>query len=153
MLKLPIKLTHQISAVIDCSSSIIVHIFMIEKNSNCLPSSSTLLHFNQCRRNHICSRFHKLIICSAIRTEFFMPLFMIAITIFFLRVPHICSLRTSPPAISLTSCIISAALASVFNPATERRNLKASLALIQVKREVSKGGKFRSKSLLPARYC
>ena len=46
MLEFHIELTHQISAVIDCSFSIVVHILMIKKNSNFLLSFSMLLCFN-----------------------------------------------------------------------------------------------------------
>ena len=144
MLELFIKLTHQISAVINCSSPIIVHILMIKKNSNCLPSFSILLCSSQCRRDHIYLRFHKLIIHSATRTGFFMPLPIIATTTSFPKMP---------PMISLTFCTTSSALVSILNPTTERRDLKAPLALIQIKREASEGGRFRGKSLLPVRHC
>ena len=153
MLELFIKLTHQISAVIDCFFSIVVHILMIGKNLNCLLSSSMLLCFSWCRRGHTCLRFHKLIIHSATKTGFSMPLPMITVTTSFPRVPHAHSPRTSPSTISLTSCTTSAALASVLDPAMERRDLKASLALIWVKREASEGGRFKGKSLLPVRHC
>ena len=144
MLKLLIKFTHQISAVINCSSLIIVHILTIEKNSNCLPSFSMLLCFSWCRKNHTCLRFHKFIIYSVIRTEFFIFLLMIAVITFSLKMSSV---------ISLISCITCAALTSVFDSATERRDLKASLTSIQVKREVSKRGRFRGKSLSPTRHC
>ena len=143
MLEFHIKLTHQISAVIDYSSSIIVYILMIEKNLNCLLSFSTSLCFSQCKRSHTCLRFHKLIIHSVIRTGFFMPLFTITVTTFFLKVSSV---------IFLIFCITSTVLISVLNPAMKRRDLKAFLAPIKVKREVSKRGKFRGKSLLPARH-
>ena len=144
MLEFLIKPIHQISAVIDCSSSIVVHILIIEKNLNCLPSSSTLLCFSWCRRGHTHLKFHKLIIHSVIRTEFFMPLLIIIMITFFLKMFF---------TISSTSCTTCAALISVFNLVTERRNLKASLTLIWVKREASKKGRFRGKNSSPVRHC
>ena len=144
MLELFIKLTHQISAVIDCFSSIIVHILMIGKNLNCLSNPSMLSCSSQCRRGHIHLRFHKLIIHSATRTGFFMPLLMIITITSFPRVLLM---------ISSTSCIISSILALVFDFITERRDLKAPLTPIQVKREASKEGRSRGKSLSPVRHC
>ena len=152
MLEFLIKLTHQISAVIDCSFSIIVYILIIGKNSNCLSSFSTSPCSSQCRRGHTHLRFHKFIICSAIRTGSSMPSPMITVTTSFSRVPHTHSSRTSSPTISLTSCTISAALALVLDSVTERRDLKASLISTQVKREDSKKNRFRGKSSLPARH-
>ena len=143
MFKLFIKLIHQISAVIGCSSSIVVHILMIGKNLNCLSNSSMLLCFNWCRRDYTCLKFYKFIICSAIKIEFFMSLFMITVITFFLRIFSV---------ISLISCITCTVLILIFNFVMERRNLKASLTLIWVKREASKKGKFRGKSLLPVRH-
>ena len=148
-----IKFTHQISAVIDYSFSIIIHILMIKKNSNCLLSFSMLLCFSWCKRSYICLRFHKLIICSVIRTGSFMPLLTITMTTSLLRVPPDLSPRTGSPTISLTFCIISAALTLIFDPATERRDLKTFLTLIWIKREVSERGRFRGKSLLLVRHC
>ena len=144
MLELLIKLTYQISAVIDCSFSIIVHILMIEKNLNYLSNFSMLLCFSWCRRSHTYLRFYKLIICSVIRTESFISLSIIATITFFLRVLFM---------ISLTSCITSPALTSVLDSVMERRDLKALLALIQIKRKASEGSRFRGKSLLPVRHC
>ena len=73
-----------------------------------------------------------------------MPLLMIAVITFSLKVPS---------AISLIFYITCAALALIFDSVTERRNLKAFLALIQVKREASEGGKFKGKSSSPVRHC
>ena len=148
-----IKLTHQISAVIDCSFLIIVHIFTIEKNLNYLLNFSMLLCFSQCRRGHTYLRFHKFIICSATRTEFSMLLLIITATTFFLKMPHTYSLRTGSSAISPTSCTTSTALALILNPTTERRDLKTFLISIQIKRETSKRDRFRGKNLLPVRHC
>ena len=153
MLELFIKLTHQISAVINCSFSIVVHILMIGKDLNYLLNPSTPLYFNWCRRDHTHLRFHKLIIHSATRTESSMSLPTITVTTFFSRVPHACSSRTGPPVISLTSCTTSTTLALVLNSAMERRDLKASLALIQIKKKASKRNRFRSKNLLSMRHC
>ena len=144
MFKFFIKFTHQISAVINCFSSIIVHIFMIEKNLNCLLSFSTLQYFSQCRKDHTHLRFHKLIICSVTKTEFFMPLLIIIMITSFSKVSFM---------ISSTSCITSTALTSILDPITERRNLKASLISTQVKREASKGGRSRDKSSSLIRHC
>ena len=130
MLELFIKSTHQISAVINCFFSIIIYIFMIEKNSNCLLNSNILLCFNQCRKDHICLKFHKSIICSVTRTESFMPLFMTAATTSLLRVPPDPSPRTSSSTISSIFCTTSTALTSVFDSAMKRRDLKAFLTLI-----------------------
>ena len=142
-----IKFTYQINAVINCFFLIIVHILIIEKNLNYLLNFSMLLCFNWYRKNHICLKFHKLIICNAIRTEFFMPLLMITATTSLLKIPLTLSFRTGSSVISSISYIISAALTSVFNPVTERRDLKVSLISIQIKREVSKRGRFRNKNL------
>ena len=121
MLEFLIKFTHQISAVIDCFFSIIVHILIIEKDLNCLLNLNTLLCFSQCRKGHTHLKFHKFIICSATRTGSSMPLLIIATIIFSSKVPSV---------ISLISCITHTVLASVFNSVMERRDLKASLALI-----------------------
>ena len=153
MLELFIKLTHQISAVISCSSSIVVHILMIEKNSNCLSNLSMLLCSSWCRRGHTHLRFHKLIIHSTTRTGFSTPLLTIATTTSLSRVPHVHNPRISSSAIFLTFCTTSTALASVLNLTTERRDLKTFLILIWVKREASKRGRFKNKSLLLAKHC
>ena len=144
MLEFFIKLTYSISAIIGYSFSIVIHILIIGKNLNCLSSFSTSLCFSQCRRGHTCLRFHKPIIYSATRTESFMPLPMATATTSFLKV----SLT-----IFLASCTISTASASVLNPATERKNLKAFLISIQIKREASKRGRFRGKSLPFVKHC
>ena len=139
-----IKLTHQINTVINCSSSIIIHILMIGKDLNCLPSSNTSLCSSQCRRSHTCLKFHKFIICSVIRTGFFIPLLMIAAITFFLKVPFV---------IFLIFCTTSAALALIFDFITKKRNLKTLLALTWVKREVSERGRFRGKNSSLIRHC
>ena len=126
---------------------------MIKKNLNCLPNSSILLHFSWCRKGHTYLKFHKLIIHNVTRTESFMPLLMITVTTFFSKVPHACSLRTDSPAISLIFCTINAALTLIFDSATERRNLKISLILIQIKRKASEKGRFRDKNLLLTKHC
>ena len=126
---------------------------MIEKNLNCLSSLSISLCFSQCRRGHTCLKFYKFIIHSVTRTEFFISPLTIAAITSLLRMPHTCSLRTDSPTISLIFCTTSAALISVFNLITEKRNLKASLILIWVKRKASEKNKFRDKSLLPVRHC
>ena len=125
-----IKFTYQISVVIDYFFSIVVYIFIIGKNLNCLLSFSMLLCFNWCRRNHTHLRFYKFIICSVIRTGFFISLLMTAVTISLLKVLSDLSPRISFSVISLTFCIISAVLVSVFDSVMERRDLKASLVLI-----------------------
>ena len=153
MLELFIKLIHQINTVINCSSSIIVHIFMIEKNLNYLPNSSTSSCFSWCRKNHTHLRFYKLIICSVIRTGFSMPLPTITATTSLPRVPPNPSPRISSFVISSTFCTTSTALASVLDSTTERKNLKASLTLIWVKRETSEENRFKNKSLLLTKHC
>ena len=144
MFEFLIKFTNQISAVIDYFSLIIVHILTIEKNLNCLPSLSISSCFSQCRKGHTCLKFHKFIICSIIRTEFSMLLLMIAMTISFPRVSF---------TISLISYITSSALTLILDFITERRNLKASLISIQIKRKASKKGRFRDKSSSSAKHC
>ena len=144
MLKLPIKLTHQLSAVIDCSSSIIVYILIIGKNLNYLSNFSTSPHFSWCKRGHTHLKFHKFIIHSVIRTRFFILLLTIIMITFFLKMFFI---------IFLIFCIISSVLASVLNFIMKRRDLKALLAPIQVKREVSEGGRFRGKSSSLTKHC
>ena len=143
MFELLIKPTHQISAVINCSFLIIIHILTIGKNLNCLLNLSMSLCSSQCRRGHICLRFHKLIICNVIKIEFFMPLLMIITTTFFSRMPF---------TIFLISCITCATLASIFDSVMKRRDLKAPLASIWVKKKASERGRFRGKSLSPVRY-
>ena len=144
MLKLFIKFTHQINIIFNYFFLIVIHILIIEKNLNCLLNLSMLLCFSWCRKNHICLKFYKFIIYSVIRTEFFISLLTTAVITSFSKMSFI---------IFSTFCITSAVLVSVFNSVMKRRDLKASLTLIWVKREASEGGKFRGKSSLSVRHC
>ena len=126
---------------------------MIKKNLNCLLSFSMLLYFSWCKKGHICLKFHKSVIYSVIKIKFFMLLFIIVAIIFFLKMSSVFNFRTDFFIIHSVFYITNAVSVLIPDFAMERRDLKAPLALTWVKREASKRGRFRGKSLLLVRHC